>query len=507
MPHRSNETAANELRLLISVVSRRWQERLNAELPTETSVQPRLTAALPGLLERLAGMIAGGSVDEEQLYEPVEAEVRSPEQAAPCVEGLLREYQALHEVVLEVLEESEPLPSGVRRLIAEAFHTAERRVAREALARQAEQVRNRERQLRALVESNILGVVEANLDGRVFAANQAFLKMIGHSQDDLSAAGVDWRKLTPPEYREVDERALAQVRESGRCDLYEKEILREDGSRVTVLVGRALTNPERGDCITYVVDRTRFKELEVALERHAAELEQANDRLSQWLAMIAHELRTPLSTISNAHYILESLPLSDRAARQVSVAARQARHAARLVNDLMDLSRIARGKIELRREPVSLRRLASDAVESVRPLMDSHGHQLTTAWTSESLVVNADPLRIEQIVNNLLTNAAKYTEPGGRISVSLAREGDDAVLRVRDTGIGIEPEKLPLIFNLYEQFGLSETRSHGGLGIGLSLVRRLVELHGGTVVARSEGRGHGSEFEVRLSLVGESAAP
>lgn len=224
-------------------------------------------------------------------------------------------------------------------------------------------------------------------------------------------------------------------------------------------------------------------------------------RLSQFLAMIAHELRTPLSTISNALYVLESLPLEDLANRQVAAAARQTRHAARLVADLMDLSRMARGTLEVRREAVSLRRIATDTVESLRPLLDSYGHQLAAAYAAEPLMVCADPGRIEQILHNLLTNAAKYTPRGGHIVVSLAPEGNRAVLRVRDNGIGIEPGKLPRLFDLYEQLGLCERRSQGGLGIGLALVRHLVEAHEGTVSAHSAGPGRGSVFTVALPLL------
>jgi signal transduction histidine kinase len=136
----------------------------------------------------------------------------------------------------------------------------------------------------------------------------------------------------------------------------------------------------------------------------------------------------------------------------------------------MDFSRMTRGAVEVRREPILLRRVADDAVENTRPLLESLRHQLTTEYPPEPLPVHGDPSRIEQIINNLLTNAAKYTEPGGRIHLSIERQRDRAVLRVRDNGIGIEPEKLPHVFNLYEQFGLSERRSRGGLGIGLAIV-------------------------------------
>lgn len=491
-------TAPAQLRRLIPEVVRRYEERVHGRDWTGVAVP----GDLPVFLEHLADAMASGGLPETALLGASQPDASLDRAPVPSLlDGTLQGYQLLQRILTEVVEAEAPLAQAARFFIEDAFHAAEREAVRARAMPEEQLVRDSEEQLRALVDSNIVGVVRSNLDGRIFDANDAFLNLTGYSRADLSAGNLDWREITPSDYREVDEQTIARVQSTGRCDLYEKEYVRKDGTRVTALVGRALVNPQRGDCVTYVLDQTRRLELENALRDRAEEAGQANERLNQFLAMIAHELRTPLSIISNALYLLESHSLSDKAARQVSIATRQTRHATRLVGDLIDLTRIARGKLELRREPLLLRRIAADAIESARPLMDSFGHQLITDYPSESLIVEADPLRIEQIINNLLTNAAKYTDPGGCIRLSIQRRGQLAVLCVRDNGRGIDPAKLSRIFDLYEQFGLSEARSHGGLGIGLPLVKRLVELHGGTVSARSEGPGQGSEFEVAFPLV------
>jgi CheY-like chemotaxis protein/two-component sensor histidine kinase len=170
------------------------------------------------------------------------------------------------------------------------------------------------------------------------------------------------------------------------------------------------------------------------------------------------------------------------------------------VDDLLDVSRVMRGKIELRRERVELATIVARAVETVQPLVDTQGHQLSVSLPTESMPIDGDPVRLAQVVGNLLTNAAKYTEPGGRISLTADRDGDTAVLRVRDTGIGIAPQMLPRIFELFVQVDHASTKAQGGLGIGLTLVKNLVEMHYGTVEARSDGLGKGCEFVVRLPM-------
>jgi CheY-like chemotaxis protein/two-component sensor histidine kinase len=186
------------------------------------------------------------------------------------------------------------------------------------------------------------------------------------------------------------------------------------------------------------------------------------------------------------------------------VVQRQIKHLSRLIDDLLDVSRITRGKISLRMEPVNLAPIVSSALEHVRSLMEERKHELNVSLAAGELRVEADPLRLEQILINLLTNAAKYTNAGGRISLTASREHNNIVLNVRDTGVGIPAEVLPRIFDLFAQGDRTIARSEGGLGIGLTIVQKLVELHGGSVVAKSEGQGKGSEFTVRIPA---SAAP
>jgi PAS domain S-box-containing protein len=230
-------------------------------------------------------------------------------------------------------------------------------------------------------------------------------------------------------------------------------------------------------------------------------LREADRRKDEFLALLGHELRNPLAPISNALHVLK-LPQADEAMRDHAreVLERQIEHMVRLVDDLLDVSRIMRGKVELRREPIELATVVARAVETVQPVIDMEGHQLELSLSPEPLWVHGDLLRLAQVVANLLNNAAKYTEKGGRITLCTAREDGQAVVRVRDTGIGLAPDALPRIFDMFFQAARRTKDAHGGLGIGLSLVRGLVESHGGSVEAHSAGPGMGSEFVVRLPL-------
>ena len=218
----------------------------------------------------------------------------------------------------------------------------------------------------------------------------------------------------------------------------------------------------------------------------------------QLLAVLAHELRTPLSAILNSLEVLRRCGTDDpRAERTRGIVERQARHMGRLIDDLLDVSRIDRGKVQLCKKRLHLVAAVIDAVDSVGSLIEERRHHLEVLLPPEPLYLDADPMRLEQILVNLLTNAAKYTKPGGNIWLMVERGHGEAVLRVRDTGIGIAPDILPSIFDLFVQ---EKNGSQGGLGIGLHLVRGLVRLHGGTVTAASAGPGQGSEFVVRLPL-------
>jgi signal transduction histidine kinase/DNA-binding response OmpR family regulator len=232
------------------------------------------------------------------------------------------------------------------------------------------------------------------------------------------------------------------------------------------------------------------------------DVQEADRRKNEFLSMLAHELRNPLAPIRNGVHILQAVNVADPQVREVrDMIGRQVRHLVRLVDDLLDISRITRGKIRLQTEPVDVGAVIASAVETCRPLIDDRRHRLVVSMPPVPVRVTGDAVRLTQVVGNLLNNAAKYTPEGGRIWVSAGREGDQAVIRVRDSGMGIPAGMAGSIFDLFTQVNNSLDRGQGGLGIGLTLVRRLVELHRGTVEAHSEGPDRGSEFVVRLPLL------
>ena len=249
----------------------------------------------------------------------------------------------------------------------------------------------------------------------------------------------------------------------------------------------------------------RTSELERAITdlQHAeSALREADRRKDEFLATLAHELRNPLAPIRNAIQILhlKGSTLEDWH-NAADVIDRQSRQMTHLVDDLLDISRITRGKLALRMQPVKLREVIEGAIETSRPLIDARGHQLTVDIPQEDLILNGDLTRLSQILSNLLNNAAKFTEPGGTISLAAKRDGGEVLISVKDSGVGIPAEVMPCVFQMFAQFDGHLDRSQGGLGIGLQLVKSLVELHGGTIEASSAGAGQGSEFVVRLPLM------
>jgi signal transduction histidine kinase/DNA-binding response OmpR family regulator len=236
--------------------------------------------------------------------------------------------------------------------------------------------------------------------------------------------------------------------------------------------------------------------------RNEAALREADRRKDEYLAILAHELRNPLAPIRNSLHLLRRATGTDAVAgRAAEVMDRQVNVMVRLVDDLLDVSRITRGTISLRREPVEVASIARRAIEANRAMIEAAGHRLVVRVPAEPLVVDADPVRLDQVIANLLNNAAKYTDAGGEIRLVVDRAGDTVSISVRDTGVGIDPVKLAGVFDLFMQVEPHGRRAQGGLGIGLTLVKRLTEMHGGTVEAHSEGPGRGSEFIVRLPLL------
>jgi signal transduction histidine kinase len=230
------------------------------------------------------------------------------------------------------------------------------------------------------------------------------------------------------------------------------------------------------------------------------QLRDSDRRKDEFLAVLAHELRNPLAPIRNSLQLLR-VGDGDMIEQARSVMERQLEHMVRLIDDLLDVSRITRGKIQLRKERVELSTAVQNALEATRPLIEASNHELTVTIPAEPAYLDADSTRLAQVFSNLLTNAAKYTERAGRIWLTVERHAGEAVVSVRDTGIGIAAEHLPHVFDMFSQGAPALERSQGGLGIGLSLVKGLVEMHGGNVEAHSDGPGKGSEFIVRLPVV------
>jgi signal transduction histidine kinase len=246
---------------------------------------------------------------------------------------------------------------------------------------------------------------------------------------------------------------------------------------------------------------------EAAARESEARLKEADRHKDEFLAMLAHELRNPLAPIRNAVRVLRVRGSKEPELQWGrEVIERQVECLMRLIDDLLDVSRISRGKLELRKQRVELAEILQGAVESSRPLIDQHGHELHVTLPPEPIYLDADVVRLAQVFMNLLNNAAKYTEKGGQIRLTAARQGSRVSVSVKDTGIGIPADKLPHLFEMFYQMEHALKRADGGLGIGLTLVRRLVEMHGGTVEARSEGSGKGSEFLVSLPCLEETPA-
>ncbi len=296
---------------------------------------------------------------------------------------------------------------------------------------------------------------------------------------------------------------------------YERE-----GVKSLLIVPLKVLGDRNGSIAFYYRSSHQFTEVEVRVATALSNLSAAairsaqlygelrtNDRRKdEFLAMLAHELRNPLAAIDNAVALLGvGDPGNEQLDWSVDVIGRHVRHLTRLIDDLLDVSRITRGKIELRKVKIDAHPVLNSAIESVRPLLEERKHRLNTSYGT-NLILDADPTRLEQVAVNLLLNAAKYTESGGQIWFSVQHEGTEIVMRVRDNGVGIPAEELTTIFELFVQGERSLERSAGGLGIGLTLVQKLTELHGGTVVARSDGRGKGSEFIVRLPGAPSSVA-
>jgi PAS domain S-box-containing protein len=358
-----------------------------------------------------------------------------------------------------------------------------------------------DRPYRQLIEAMRQGAATVDRQGTMIYCNRYFADMLGKPKDELIGTPVQ-RLLVETEQTVLAEMLEnAQLQESIRSEV---RLRRGDDSAFPAeLILHTL--PMRGILCLIASDLTRQKQYEELIEARK-ELAEAGRRKDEFIAMLGHELRNPLAPLRG---VIESLQRQkhngDGLKHAYAMMDRQVSHLTRLVDDLLDVSRITRSNIELRKEPIDLARVVDHAVEMAAPIIESRRHELMVSLPRKPLRLEGDMTRLTQVFFNLLNNAAKYTEPGGRIWLNAEREDKEAVVRVRDNGSGVPPELLPKIFDLFAQGKHALGRSQGGLGLGLTLVRRLVEMHAGSVAASSAGAGKGSEFIVRLPLVAAEA--
>ena len=406
-------------------------------------------------------------------------------------------------------------------------------IANLALLAEVTERRQAEEQLRVLNETLETHVHERT---EALAMTSSALNVIGEryrllfegSLDAIFSFGPDWQfTAANPAALRLTGRTIEELKTTGFLDLFAIDLTEPVGNTFLAPVGRdcftihaTLTNATGDRCHLFVTgsptiaegevvgvsciahDVTARIQLETQLREQAAALSAMHRRKDEFLAMLSHELRSPLSAIANATQLLGLQQESENKIQQQArgIIQRQMSQLQHLVDDLLEVSRITTGRVQLRLEPIAVDGIIKRAVETVQAFLEHRRHELTISLWPEPIRLHADGARLEQVIVNLLTNAAKYTDEGGQIWLTVELEQDKCIIRVRDNGVGITPELLPCIFDLFTQADRSLDRSQGGLGIGLALVQRLTELHGGKVEASSVP-GHGSEFVVRLPVL------
>jgi PAS domain S-box-containing protein len=378
--------------------------------------------------------------------------------------------------------------------------------------RAEEALRTSEARKAAFFRTALDCIISIDHEGRVLEFNPAAEHTFGYRE--VEVLGKELASLIiPPAMRDQYRRGLAHYLATGEGPILNRRLemigVRSDGTELPVELAVTRVQAEGPAVFTaHLRDITERKQLENQLRQYIADLSEADRRKDEFLAMLAHELRNPLAAIGYSMQLLSASP--EQLSLATEITQRQVRQLTHLIDDLLDVSRITTNRVQLRKEAVDASVLVTRAVGSARPAIEERKHKLTVDISNEEMPLFADPTRIEQVIVNLLTNAAKYTPEGGDISVKAYPENEQAVIKVRDSGVGIPREMLARVFELFIQVDPTIDRSAGGLGIGLTVVRHLTEMHGGTVSAASEGLGKGSEFSIHLpmsSIRGAAATP
>jgi PAS domain S-box-containing protein len=363
------------------------------------------------------------------------------------------------------------------------------------------------RLLAAIVESSDDAIISKSLEGIIQSWNAAAERLFGFTAEE--AVGQHISLVIPPDRIAEEDQIITGLKAGKRIEHFETERVRKDGRRIIVSLTISPIKDDSGNVVgasKIVRDFTERMRLMDDLQRLAMDLSAADQRKNEFLATLAHELRNPLAPMSNMLEVVKRAGDDREILKQAhETFERQLNQMVRLVDDLLDLNRITHDRLELRRSQVELSSVIQQAVEVARPLIDAADQELIVDLPEEPIHLNADRARLAQVFGNLLNNSCKYTEPNGTITLKAKRMDDEVLVTVKDNGAGIPRDKIGSIFDMFMQVDRSSERSQEGLGIGLTLVKRLVEMHGGAIDARSDGEGHGSEFTVRLPVVTKSA--
>jgi PAS domain S-box-containing protein len=445
--------------------------RIKSDPKTSHIIILQISASKVEVADRIHGLEGGA---DSYLTEPVE-----PEVLVASVRSLLRLYEREEE---------------------------NRRLAQAA--------QERERQLQSTFEQASEALLVCDNGGRITRASDRAAAVAGQDPVGKLFSQVFPLEFNPavrfraPAQGAAEAFTLSDLANVEPGSLSEASLLRGDGTRIYLQFScRQLQRDADLEPVGYTValtDITQRRQLEEELKRRMEELKVVDRRKDDFLATLAHELRNPLAPIRNAAAILQRLHVEDADVQWCrEIIEQQVGQLGRLLDDLLDLSRITRDRLELRKERVDLERVIHSAVDISRPLVDEFRHELNVSLPPEPVDVMADEVRLTQILSNLLNNAAKYTEPGGKIWLTAQCSGENLSIRVKDTGIGIAADKLNEVFEMFSQLEPSLEQSHQGLGVGLTLVKRLTEMHGGSVGVRSEGPAMGAEFILTLPIVVE----
>ncbi len=356
--------------------------------------------------------------------------------------------------------------------------------------------------LAAVVDSTEDAVISKSLDGVILSWNDGAAGLFGFTAAEVVGQSID--RLVPESLRAAERDLLARVQKGERVEPFETVRLARDGTPIDVSLALSPIRDDVGRIIgasSIARDIRPRKELE-------ASLRESDRRKDEFLAVLAHELRNPLAPIRNAVAVLRlALPDDPRLQRAGDIIERQVRQMTRLLDDLLDVSRITHGKLDLERETVTLQSVLDLALETSGPLLETAGHTLSVDLPPDDVYIEADPVRMAQVFSNLLSNAAKYSDPGTPVRLVARRDGGEIVVSLTDHGIGIAPDTVSSLFEMFSQVKDARSRAQGGVGIGLALVKGLVEMHKGRVSVHSAGLGHGSTFEVRLLSARRPDAP